>query len=136
MISALELLPGGFDPCDDPNNPDFGQCASNVQCAIDGPNKALGKPATQSSEGWGGAPGRAVDGNTNGQWGGGSVTHTNGDNAWWEVDLLDTYDIGEIVLWNRLDCCSERLVDFTITVLDADYAIVFEEGGLLSLIHI
>ena len=133
VISALELLPGGFDPCDDPNNPDFGQCASNVQCAIDGPNKALGKPATQSSEGWGGAPGRAVDGNTNGQWAGASVTHTNGDNAWWEVDLLDTYDIGEIVLWNRLDCCSERLVDFTITVLDADYAIVFEEGGLDAL---
>jgi hypothetical protein len=133
LITALELLPGDFDPCDDPNNPDFGQCASNVQCAIDGPNKALGKPATQSSEAFGAGPGRAVDGNTNGQWGGGSVTHTDGDNAWWEVDLLDTYDIGEIVLWNRLDCCSERLMDFTITILDVDYAIVFEEGGLDAL---
>ena len=133
VISALELLPGGFDPCDDPNNPDFGQCASNVQCAIDGPNKALGKPATQSSEGHGGNPNRATDGNTNGQWAGASITHTIEAPSWWEVDLLDTYDIGSIVLWNRLDCCSERLVDFTITVLDADYAIVFEEGGLDAL---
>ena len=47
--------------------------------------------ATQSSEGWGGNPQRALDGNTDGQWGGGSVTHTNGAPSWWEVDLRDTY---------------------------------------------
>ena len=132
ILSAIEVLPGDFDPCDDENNPDFGRCAGNVQCLVDGPNKALGKPATQSSEGWGGNPNRATDGNTNGQWGGGSVTHTDnpGSPSWWEVDLLDTYDIGSIVLWNRLDCCSERLVDFTITLYDADRNVTFEEVGL------
>jgi len=133
ILSAIEVLPGDFDPCDDENNPDFGRCAGNVQCFVDGPNKALGKPATQSSEGWGGNPERAVDGNTNGQWGAGTTTHTNGAPSWWEVDLLDTFDITEIVLWNRLDCCSERLTDFTITILDADGNVTFEEGGLDAL---
>ena len=84
--------------------------------------------ATQSSEGWGGAPGRAIDGNTNGQWGGGSVTHTNGDNSWWEVDLQDSYTIDSIRLWNRMDCCRERLTDFVVTVLDSDGNVVFESG--------
>ena len=33
-------------------------------------NVALGRPAAQSSVGWGGVAARAVDGNTNKQWGG------------------------------------------------------------------
>jgi len=84
--------------------------------------------ATQSSEGWGGAPGRAIDGNTDGQWGAGTTTHTNGDNSWWEVDLQDSYYIESIRLWNRMDCCSERLTDFTVQVLDIDRNVVFESG--------
>src|SRR3954452_15332870 len=52
------------------------------------PNYALGKPATQSSTGWGGAASRAVDGNTDGNFFDNSVTHTLLEaNAWWEVDL-------------------------------------------------
>ena len=76
--------------------------------------------ATQSSEGWSGNPMRAIDGNTDGQWGAGTTTHTNGSPSWWEVDLRDTYEIWSIWIWNRLDCCSERLVDFTVTVLDSE----------------
>ncbi|MCH2367610.1 MAG: discoidin domain-containing protein, partial [Planctomycetes bacterium] len=86
--------------------------------------------ATQSSEGWSGNPMRAIDGNTDGQWGAGTTTHTNGSPSWWEVDLRDTYEIWSIWIWNRLDCCSERLVDFTVTVLDSERNVVFEEVGL------
>jgi len=86
--------------------------------------------ATQSSEGWGGNPQRALDGNTDGQWGGGSITHTNGAPSWWEVDLMDTYYISYMRIWNRLDCCSERLTNFTITVLDFEREIVWEETFL------
>ena len=89
--------------------------------------------ATQSSEGWGGAPGRAIDGNTDGQWGAGTTTHTDevlGVPSWWEVDLQDTYYISYMRIWNRLDCCSERLTNFTITVLDEDREIVWEETFL------
>ena len=86
--------------------------------------------ATQSSEGWGGNPQRGIDGNTDGQWGGGSITHTNGAPSWWEVDLMDTYYISYMRIWNRLDCCSERLTNFTITVLDFEREVVWEETFL------
>jgi len=86
--------------------------------------------ATQSSEGWDGNPQRGIDGNTDGQWGGGSVTHTNGAPSWWEVDLMDTYYIAYMRIWNRLDCCSERLTNFTITVLDFEREVVWEETFL------
>jgi hypothetical protein len=53
-------------------------------------NLALGMPASQSSTrpfSPVGASG-AVDGNTDGNFSDGSVTHTNADpNAWWQVDL-------------------------------------------------
>ncbi|MEE3055377.1 MAG: DUF1592 domain-containing protein, partial [Planctomycetota bacterium] len=93
-----------------------------------GENIALGGIATQSSVGWGGAPGRAIDGNAGGA--AGTATHTNGAPSWWEVDLLDTYDIDTIRLWNRLDCCSERLTNFTITVLDAARKVNYERAFL------
>jgi F5/8 type C domain len=79
-------------------------------------NLALGRPASQSSTNPGGASAsRATDGNTDGNYGNGSVTHTNLDaRAWWQVDLGSVIDIGDVVLHNRTDCCSERLSDFDI----------------------
>ena len=91
-------------------------------------NVARRGSATQSSLGWGGDPMRGIDGNTDGQWEAETTFHTNGPNSWWEVDLLDTYTIDSIVLWNRLDCCRERLVDFTVKILDSDRSPVFESG--------
>ena len=67
-------------------------------------NVALNQPATQSSEGWGGVAARGVDGNNNGDWGGGSCTHTqNGATEWWQVDLGAPYAITE---WRSRWCCS------------------------------
>jgi hypothetical protein len=86
--------------------------------------------ATQSSEGWGGNPQRGIDGDTNGQYSGNSITHTDGAPSWWEVDLQDTYYISYMRIWNRLDCCSERLTNFTITVLDFEREVVWEETFL------
>lgn len=73
-------------------------------------NIAKGKPAIQSATSYGGVASRAVDGNTNGNYNGGSVTHT--DHRWrpsWSVDLLNDYRITEVKVHNRTDCCSERL---------------------------
>ena len=53
-------------------------------------NLALNKNAVQSSTYFSGGEARnAVDGNTDGAWGKGSVTHTGegDDNPYWEVDL-------------------------------------------------
>jgi CheY-like chemotaxis protein len=82
---------------------------------LDG-NVALGKPARQSSvfEGYAVAN-LANDGNTNGHFGYGSVTATNIDlGAWWEVDLGEVYEVSEVVIYNRTDCCPDRLNDFVI----------------------
>ncbi|NQT89199.1 discoidin domain-containing protein, partial [bacterium] len=67
------------------------------------------------------APGpRAIDGNTDGNWGAGSVTHTaNSSPSWWQVELLTEQIIDDIVLWNRTDCCANRLSNFRVSVLDA-----------------
>ena len=79
-------------------------------------NAALGGTASQINTGFGGAPGRAIDGNTNGNWGSGSVTHTNSQmNSWWEVDLNDMVGVTEIKLFNRSDCCGIRLSNFRVS---------------------
>lgn len=83
-------------------------------------NIALGKTASQASTYPGGGASKAVDGNTNGNWGNNSVTHTNcGSNDWWRVNLGGAFTIGDIKIYNRTDCCSERLDDYNVKVLDA-----------------
>lgn len=91
----------------------------------DGPaatNLAQGKTATQSTEWPGGATAaRAVDGITDGVFINGSVSHTREaqPNPWWRVDLGSVQSIGDIEIWNRTDCCAERLAGYTVSVLDA-----------------
>jgi len=95
-------------------------------------NFAQGKSATQSSTGFGGAASRAVDGNTSGNYADGSVTHTEAENnPWWQVDLGSIQQIGEIRIWNRTDCCSERLHDFYVFVSDSP----FNSGDLTATIN-
>merc|ERR1712070_871027 len=64
-----------------------------------------GKKATQSSEGWGGKPSRAIDGNTDQKYGKKSCTHTQKQKGWWKVDLGSKFKIDHVVVWNRADCC-------------------------------
>ncbi|MET1075400.1 MAG: GDSL-type esterase/lipase family protein, partial [Umezawaea sp.] len=76
------------------------------------PNLALGKPAVASSEAYGGAAARVVDGDTNGAFGNNSVSHTDENlHAWWQVDLGASAPISTVNVWNRTDCCAERLDD-------------------------
>jgi len=93
-----------------------------------GINIALGKTATQSSIEYGGAASRAVDGDTNGAWSGGSVTHTEaGSGSWWQVDLNGQYSIGDINIWNRTDTNPiSRLSNYTVQILDASESPVWE----------
>ncbi|MDO8370157.1 MAG: discoidin domain-containing protein [Candidatus Nitrotoga sp.] len=88
----------------------------------DGPNLALGKPATQSSQfGLTGAA-TAVDGNTDGTYGNGSVTHTLLDKAaWWEVDLGASAMVVSLAMWNRTDYGSERLKNYWVFVSDTPF---------------
>ncbi len=89
---------------------------------------ALGMPATQSSTSNAAPASRAVDGDTNGAWSNGSVTHTNKESQpWWEVDLGTMTPIEEVVLFNRTDCCSGRLSNFHVSVFDEGLNEVFRK---------
>jgi len=83
-------------------------------------NLALTGTATQSSTyspDYG--AGKAIDGNTDGNIYHGSVTHSAYQvQPWWQVDLLGTFHLDRIILWNRTDCCSDRLSNFSVSVLD------------------
>ncbi|MFT5131225.1 MAG: putative membrane-bound dehydrogenase-like protein, partial [Rhodothermales bacterium] len=92
-----------------------------AECEIwsDGVNIALEGYATQSSTGSDGDASRGIDGNTQGVYSHGFATHTKPeDAAWWEVDLHYEQPIDSITLWNRTDCCQERLADVRVTILD------------------
>jgi YD repeat-containing protein len=84
-----------------------------------GTNLALNKPTTQSGTLYGGDASRAVDGNTDGNWAAGSVTHSAfTTRPLWQVDLQSVQYIGRVDIWNRTDCCPERLSNFDLLVSD------------------
>jgi hypothetical protein len=85
-------------------------------------NVSQGKPATQSSTGFDSPASHAVDGNTNGDFNAGSLSHTGDDQyAWWQVDLGSSQSLSSINLWNRTDCCSDRASDYWVFVSDAPF---------------
>jgi Fungalysin metallopeptidase (M36)/F5/8 type C domain/Fungalysin/Thermolysin Propeptide Motif len=95
---------------------------AEVQVMSGSTNLALGRPATQYNTGFGGVATRAVDGNTDGNWANNSVTHTYGDyQNWWQVDLGSVQSINSIQIWNRTDCCSNRLRNFYVFVSDVPF---------------
>ena len=79
-------------------------------------NVALNKPSSQSSfeSNQPGEPFHGNDGVTTNSFGSSPYTCTHTANTgiaripYWMVDLGDTYDINQIELWPRTDCCPER----------------------------
>ena len=101
-----------------------------VGSSVPSGNLALTGAASQSSTELNGVASRAIDGNTNGNYSDGSVTHTNSEaNAWWEVDLGTTYPIGDINIFNRTNnCCINRLTNFTVSVVSANGTTTFSQS--------
>jgi hypothetical protein len=88
--------------------------AGSASGSVPPTNVALGKPATQSSDYSSKYPaGNAVDGSTS------NFADTQ-DSAqpWWQVDTGQSYPIDQIALYNRSDCCADRLADYYIFVSD------------------
>ena len=83
-----------------------------------------GKNAQQSSDyGNDTRADKAVDGNTDGNYAISSVAITALDrNAWWQIDLGSSSEISSIEVWNRTDCCPERLADYWVFVSDTPFA--------------
>ncbi|XP_035667178.1 uncharacterized protein LOC118409908 isoform X2 [Branchiostoma floridae] len=84
-------------------------------------NIAQGKPAFQTTVAWGMGASLAVDGNTNTEYYANSCQH-NGmeDNPMWWVDLGKSFTINRVVIFNRQDCCFERINPFNIHIGDSD----------------
>ncbi|HYN85379.1 MAG TPA: discoidin domain-containing protein [Pyrinomonadaceae bacterium] len=89
-------------------------------------NLAAGRPSTQSStlsHATNPVASKAVDSNADGHFPNASVAHTNSEpRAWWQVDLGSVQSVNAVKLWNRTDCCSERLANFYVLVSDAPFA--------------
>ena len=106
---------------------------AEVQVFSGGRNVATQGQARQSSTSNGGVAARAIDGRTSGTWGDGTSTHsTEGeDRPWWEVDLGSDQSIDSVVVWNRTDDrLGRRLDGFTLSVLDANRAVLFQKTAL------
>ena len=89
------------------------KCGTNGNGGGNTKNKNIAKvkSTSQSSYYKGLASSTAVDGNMD------SVTHTNKDSkAWWEVNLGGKYLIDFIKVYNRKDCCTDRLSNFDLTI--------------------
>lgn len=101
---------------------------AEVQVINNNRNIAKGKPATASSTDFGGTPNKANDGNNDGNYNNGSVSH-NGDDGgpqFWEVDLGDnTNTIDRIIVSNRTDCCGNRLNNWLLSIYDNNKSLVW-----------
>ena len=79
-------------------------------------NLAFGKTSQQSSTKASGDPSLAVDGIlTGGDPWKGEIQHTqNQAQPWWQVDLGQVSQLSEILIYNRTNCCQERLQNFVV----------------------
>lgn len=80
---------------------------------------------------YGGCAELAIDGDTNGNFGSGSVSHsahgTTGSLKWWQVDLGNNYNIQTINIFNRTGGYEDRLNNFTVEVKDSKGDITFSQ---------
>ena len=82
------------------------------------------RPSYQSSTAFGAGANRANDGILNGDFNAGSVNHTElgfvmgqqptWPGQWWYVDLQAVRDVRRVKIFNRTDCCMERLSHFNV----------------------
>ena len=95
------------------------QRVTHSRCSSRGSEIAQGKPATANRAQETAA--RAVDGDTNGD-GAGSCYNSGAQEeyGWWKVDLEEKKRIHSVKVWNRADCCGERLADFQVRVGEAN----------------
>lgn len=102
-----------------------GNCLHMAEVEVfDENNKLISKeaPSSQSSTYSDQATSdKGVDGNKNPNWSGKSIQHTkckSGD--WWKVNLGGGKRVKKVVIYNRKDCCTERIAGAKIALLDRD----------------
>lgn len=90
-------------------------------------NPKNGGVAKQTSTLHGGQASRAIDGRTSGDWGANSVTHTaSGKGQYWQVDIKPQV-IKSVAIFNRTDCCSDRLNGALLAMYGTDNEVFFTQ---------
>jgi hypothetical protein len=80
-----------------------------------------GDKTGQSSTDQSGYAKRAVDGNTGPEWNKNTCTMTQKEeDPYWWINLEKEAAISKVTVWNRGDCCGERLRNFEVRVGDND----------------
>ncbi len=84
-------------------------------------NGALFQATAQSSDGYGFTGVQGTDGELN------NFTHTDdGDlEPWWQVDLGSVQVVVDVDVYNRVDCCPERLYNLRVDLRDSAGAVVW-----------
>ena len=97
----------------------------------DGTNRASarnGGVAWQTSTDYGGSANRAIDGKASGLWSHSSVTHTTQNpHQYWQVVLNPPSFIYSVVVFNRTDCCSDRLNGASLEIVGTDDELLHRE---------
>jgi len=104
---------------------------AEVEVFVGGFNVAATGQTIQSSSYGGGVASRANDGNTDGRFDYGSVTHTlqAATDPWWKVDLAFPAAVEQVVLWNRWGDggrLEHRLNNAKVEVLDVKGGVLWE----------
>ena len=137
VLNEIELLAGTessakkgqFVRIDLPGNGKMIHLAE-VEVLTQSGNVATKGKATQSSDYSDAIAARAIDGNKDGDYNKGSVSHTatGKSDPHWEVDLGNEHDISKIIIWNRTDGnVSSRLNGFHLSVLDKNRKTVWTQ---------
>jgi hypothetical protein len=93
------------------------------------PNVALLGTAEQSCTAFGGVASIVIDGDTVTN----SISHTcYADKPWWKVVLDKEYSIHKIAVWNRIDCCKERLNEANLEIWRGDNIVKTKNLGDMS----
>lgn len=93
---------------------------AEVEIYSGGVNLALDAQASQSSQFGDASANRAIDGNTNGEFGQKSVTHTKDETMpWLEIDLGSEKRMDQIKVYNRRDRLEHRLQNFWVVAYNA-----------------
>lgn len=103
---------------------------AELQIIETGSGEELQKSASarQSSTHEKGDAKNAIDGNAEQDFNEGSVSHTNEEkDPWFVVDLGGVKEISTIRLFNRGDCCGDRLEGATVEIIDAGLNSVWTE---------
>jgi len=80
--------------------------------------------ATMSSYYKGTNPYMAINGNTSDNQPWPNSVHTAVKGGWWEVDLGRPVDVKRVVVYNRPDCCEDRLSGAELTLIDREHRTV------------